>query len=89
MDGADDPRVFWIDLDALAKLRNVLVERAAVGEIVLTPAVIEDRVAIQHLALAVVQELKNFHVAQAQFDLHVAAEPAQLRRKDFQIAEQE
>ncbi|MEY4570785.1 MAG: hypothetical protein RLZZ398_2224 [Verrucomicrobiota bacterium] len=42
--------------DALAQLGDVLVERSGLWEIVNTPALIEDGIAINHLSRALVKE---------------------------------
>jgi hypothetical protein len=62
---ADDSRRLGIDLNSLTKLRNVLVERSAVGEVVLAPRVIENRISIKDPARVSMQQFENLHVTQA------------------------
>jgi len=49
VNNANDSRRLWIDSNTLAELRNVLVERLAVGEVVFAPRVIENRISIKNL----------------------------------------
>jgi len=49
VNNANDSRRLWIDSNTLAELRNVLVERLAVGEVVFALRVIENRISIQNL----------------------------------------
>ena len=77
VDGADDLRRTRIDLDPLPELRDLLVERAARGEVVDAPAVVEDRVAIEGLPLVSVEDLEDLEVPEAQVD-HSLAPPRPL-----------
>ena len=53
----DDRRIDRIRFNPLPQLGNVLVEGARLGKVIETPAAVEERVAINHLARALVQEL--------------------------------
>ena len=51
-----DQRMVGVYLNALAQLGDVLVERSGLWEIVNTPALIEDCIAINHLSRALVKK---------------------------------
>lgn len=51
-----DQRMVGVCLDTLTQLGDVLVERSGLWEIVNTPALIEDGIAINHLSRALMEE---------------------------------
>ena len=89
MDGLDDGWVFWVVFDALAQLGDVLVEGAAVGQVVEAPGVAEEGVSVKDFAGVLVEDFEQFDVAQAEVDLVVGAVAAEFVGVDFQIADGE
>ena len=59
MHGLDYPRLFRVKFDPFAQLADVLVERAAAGYVIVAPAFIEKRVAVDHLARAVMASVED------------------------------
>ena len=56
VDSLDDSGVFGIDLNSLAKLADRLVDGSAVGDSVLPPAFLEERLAMHHVAVGIMQQ---------------------------------
>ncbi len=75
-----------VGFDSLSQLRNVLVERAAVGEVVLTPGMIEDRVTVECPTSVGVQQLQDGDVTGTQFDDGLAAVGSKLSGDDLQMS---
>src|SRR5690606_38336389 len=73
VDRADNDRVARVALDPFPQLRDVLIQGAAVGDVVHPPAEVEEHVARNHLAASIVEQLEDGHVAQAEVDGGVAA----------------
>lgn len=65
MHGADVFRVPGIDFDQFVQLGNMLIQRTAVGKIVVAQTTIEELVARHHFAALRVQKAQNFYIAQA------------------------
>ena len=53
MHGADDARLRRVFFDPFAKLRNVLIESTAFGEIIDAPNLVSEGVAVHHLATTI------------------------------------
>jgi hypothetical protein len=63
MHGADDARLGGVFFDAFAKLGDVLVEGAALGEEIDAPDLVGEGIAIDDLASAVMEEAQELRRA--------------------------
>jgi len=87
VDGADDLGVLRIPLDALAQLGDVLVQGAAVGQVVHAPAFVEQGIAVQHPPRVGAQQGEQLDVPQAEVDGLGAAVGPQLLGMDLEVAD--
>lgn len=64
----NDRRVLGINLNALAQLRNVLIERAAVRHVVQAPALVEERISRDDNSPVFVKKRENLDIAETQLN---------------------
>ena len=83
MDGFDDVGVGGGGFDFFAELGDVLVEGAAVGEVVHAPGVVVEFVAGDDLGGAVVEELQDFEVAEGELDFFFISKGAEFGGVNF------
>ena len=85
MDGADDARLGGIFFDAFAKLRDVLVESTAFGEVIHAPDFVGEGVAVDDLATAFLEQAQDFDIAWAEGEFDLVAIGAQLGGDDAEV----
>ncbi|MNJ78296.1 hypothetical protein D3C76_1461820 [compost metagenome] len=64
MHGADQQRTIRIELNGLAQLGDMLIQRAAVRQEIIAPGSIEQHLARDDLILVLIEALQDFHLAQ-------------------------
>ena len=67
----------------------MLIQRAAVREVILAPRVVENRVSIQHPPGVSIQQFQNLNVPQTQFDGPLSTNRSQFGREDFEVVHYE
>src|SRR5688572_28368527 len=85
--GLDDGRLPGVALDLLAELGDVLIEGAAVGVVITAPAGAKELIAAQDLSPAIMKNLQDLDLAQAELDDRaVSPARAELAGDDLEIA---
>ena len=89
MHGADNLWILGIDLDLLSELQDLLIQAAAVGDMLQSPAFAENCRAVHHPVVVLEEQTQQLQLPQRKIELGIAALRAQLLREDSQVSHHE
>ena len=86
MNRADNHGVFRVNLDSLAQLSDMLIQRSAVGQMVQAPTLIEEHISRDHNATVFMKKRQDLDIPETQLDRITTASSSQFGRKNIEVA---